>query len=171
MVKYRTEEFSGSGIRDAVEVMAFEINTLNNTDILRTLSSGLLHDTPTGAEMEQLMLELEDGETDAAADLWYIKDLCRNALREIKAKTSISVKYALWLASYDDVCDTFWPWACGVRSKTECRKPGEKDIMAYETGPVILADDDGAGGMLYGYCDMPAPLMPDHKRSNDDENE
>ena len=33
MIQYRTEAFSGSGVRDVVEVVWYEIFVLGNTDI------------------------------------------------------------------------------------------------------------------------------------------
>ena len=42
LVRYRTEAFSGTGERDAAEVMAFETFTLGNVDILQTLAEGPL---------------------------------------------------------------------------------------------------------------------------------
>lgn len=156
--KYRTEAFFGSGIRDAVEVMAYEINTLGNTDILRTLGEGLLRDTATGKEMLSIAEQLtSDGE--GAEDLFYIKDLCRTALKEIEAKTGVQVKYVLWLADYDDVLNKFWAWAFGIYDSSQpVPEPEEGEIEAYEIGPVILSSGDGDGGMLYGYSSLPQPL-------------
>lgn len=161
--KYRTEAFFGSGVRDAVEVMAFEINTLGNTDILRTLGTGLLQGTETGKEMLSIAEQL-DADGEGAEDLFYIKDLCREALKAIEAKTGVQVKYALWLAEYDDVLTHFWAWAFGASGATKSvPKPEDGEIEAYEIGPVILSAGDGAGGMLYGYSNMPHPLAETDK--------
>lgn len=163
MVKYRTESFCGSGVRDAVEVMTYEVNTLGNTDILRTLGKGLLCDTEVGKEMLHLAEQVESS-GEGAEDLWYIKQMYQTALDEIERMTHIRVRYVLWLADYDKVRNNFWAWACGAYNPGDyCPEPEEGDIEAYEAGPIILSASDGDGGTLYGYTAYPKPLQEQTK--------
>ena len=43
-IMYRSEDSSGSGVRDIIEVMVFEIYELGNTDILEYVSEHYLSD-------------------------------------------------------------------------------------------------------------------------------
>ena len=160
MVRYRTEDYSGSGIRTAVEVMAFEIFELSNIDILKTLlDSQLLNKQPitdptvwgdgsyyksllssdwwrmpTAEKAVCVMDEIEEngGIDDMSEDdrAAFIREL----LTSIKASTGYDVRYALWLADEKVVRDYY----------------GAENIDAYETGPVVLSDL-GHDGTLYGY--------------------
>lgn len=54
-IKYRTESFSGAEIRDVTDIICYEVSELGNTDILETLSQGLLKETPCGKKAENLI--------------------------------------------------------------------------------------------------------------------
>lgn len=154
MKKYRTEAFSGSGVRDVLQVMCFEISELGNTDILTTLSNGLLAGTNCAKRMEQVVEAESLMSKDAALCL------CKEVLEQIKERTGYDIRYALWLADKETVTKSFWRWANGVYQDDEvCPEPEPEDIDAYEIGPVILSANDGDGGTLYGYEEYPVPAI------------
>lgn len=157
MIKYRTESFSGQGVRDAIEVMSYEVYELGNSDILLTLCNGLLKNDPLGDEIRTLADSMGTSK-DLSYDSSYVKDLFGRILPRIKEITGYDIKYALWLADYQAMMKTFWPWANGIYDGSPCPEPEEGDIDAYETGPVILSDGDTDGGMLYGYEEYPYPI-------------
>lgn len=147
MIRYRTEDFSGSGIRDAASVMAYEVFTLGNSDILTTLSSGILKGR---GEISAKLADFEDELTRNG----FIDDMSfddarvffQDVLSEIHSITGQEVRYALWLADMDTVMDFYGS-----------QLQNEYDADAYETGKVVLSDL-GKDGALYGYSDMPVSL-------------
>ena len=147
MIRYRTEDFSGSGIRDAASVMAYEVLILGNPDILTTLSSGILKERgEISAKLANLAGELtrngfiDDMSFDDAQAFF------QNVLKEIHSITGQEIRYALWLSDIDTVMDHYGP-----------HLQNEYDADAYETGNVILSDL-GQDGALYGYTDLPEVL-------------
>lgn len=161
-VKYRTEAFSGSGVRDVKDIMLYEILELGNTDILETLAAGLLRDAKCADKIITLISCIgTPGGTEVKEE--DVAELCEEMLDEIKAKTGKDIQYALWLAEKEDVVNGFWRWANGAyQDDDECPDPEPEDIDAYEIGPVILSESDGDGGTLYGYEEYPDPIDPKH---------
>ncbi len=149
MIMFRTEAFSGSGVRKADEVMAFEIFELGNTDILETLADGILKNRPITLAVMSTIKAIETGDKDLpAADDDVALKFCSELLREVFEETGVKVNYALWLTSKESISEFFGrDMADGL------------DYDAYETGPVVLSEDDGDGGVLFGYTDMPKPLL------------
>ena len=146
--RYRTESFSGSQIRDAAEVMAFETFFLGNTDTLEYLRDTVLGGTPLGDRCTAMIRELED--------YGFVDDLStddkeqffRDVLAEVRSYTGIDVKYALWLADKSVATD---------RRFYGRDMADEEDFDCYEVGPVILTDL-GREGTLYGYPELPVRL-------------
>lgn len=147
-VRYRTEAFSGTGERDAAQVMAFETFELGNTDTLEYLRDTVLGGSPLGDRCTAMIRELEDN--------GYVDDMFtdekeqffRDVLSEIRSQTGIDVKYALWLADRSVATD---------RSFYGRDMADEADFDCYEVGPIILTDL-GREGALYGYAEMPVRL-------------
>jgi len=149
MILYRTESFSGSGEREAEVVMSFEVFELMNTDILDTLSEGILKDHPIAAKLRELSTNLGDEDFDGEIPECNDEEalgLCREILEAVEEVSGVKVKYALWLTTKDSISSYY-----GKDMDGGC------DYSAYETGPVVLSDC-GEDGALYGYTEMPEPL-------------
>lgn len=149
---YRTESFSGSGEREAVGVMAFEMFELMNTDILDTLSAGVLKDHPIKSEIRD-MIELIEGwqtgepsEALPEADSEKALEFCQRLLDAVAEVTGITVRYALWLTTKEQIASYYGK-----------DMDDATDYSAYEIGPVILSDLQN-GDILYGYPACPQPL-------------
>ena len=145
MLRYRTESFSGTGSRDAAEVMAFETFELGNTDIPEYLCSHQLKDSSIAPALESITKELDDdGFVDDMS--WEEKvDFFREVLEDLSKVTSVNITHALWLAGPDTVLNFYG------KDLTP-----DSYIDAYEPGPVILTDL-GYDGTLYGYDHEPYP--------------
>lgn len=148
-VQYRTETFGGSQQRLAEEVMAFEIFTLGNTDILYTLAEGLLKGR--GAITERCWDFVDELNNNGFVDDMGTYDqleFCKALLTEVEKVTGVHVQYALWLADKDVVTD---PKVYGRAVRDEY------DFDSYEIGPVVLSDL-ASSGKLYGYTEEPVCL-------------
>lgn len=142
MIRYRTENFAGSGERDAVNVMWYETFGLGNTDIFDTLSKSILMDHPLCEDFDTFTRELDaQGFVDD-----YTEDdgkaIMQRVLETVNHATGLHVRYALWLAD-KEVVQGFYQGT-------------EADIESYTVGPLILSEL-GHDGTLYGYEQMPCP--------------
>ena len=146
-VGYRTESFSGSGVRKLNEILYFEVFELGNTgalhDMLKILDPGALRDQLseiiTGLETIDLYREegLDMGEYDCLCFL-------QNAIDEVNRKLKKNYRYGLWLADRDAVKDYYGA------SKNE--------IDCYEKSDFKI-DDLGYEGALYLYEDEPVKYL------------
>ena len=143
MVRYRTEAFSGSGVRDGVEVVWYEIFKLGNIDILDCLSRTILNRHSICEVMMQCQQNLENngyvedmGEEDAKA-------FVRRIIEAVNEETGKNVNYALWLADKETVKNIY--------------HGEDEDIDSYQTGSVVLSDI-GYDGTLYGYEKAPEAI-------------
>ena len=59
-MKYRSEIFYGEGYRSSAEVMAHEVFEYGNTDILQTLASTILKNSPMREKLEIIEEELNN---------------------------------------------------------------------------------------------------------------
>lgn len=145
MLRYRTESFSGTGSRDAAEVMAFETFELGNTDIPEYLCSHQLKGSSIAPALETITKELDDnGFVDDMS--WEEKvDFFREVLEDLSKVTGVNIIHALWLADPNTVLNFYG------KDLTP-----DSYIDAYEPGPVILTDL-GYDGTLYGYDHEPYP--------------
>ena len=159
-MKYRCDCIFGDGYRNASEVMSHEVFTLENTDILDTLSETILKDSPIRKDLEILSKELDIGDK-IEEDHDSLYDLIENGyndtsvgipffekvLSEIEKVTGKKIKYCLWL------CDTkedvyHYDLNDGIT---------DEDIDVYEESDIILSDI-GSSGRLYGYETNPKPI-------------
>ena len=161
---FRTEQFCGEGYRDAAEVMAHEVFELQNTDILETLSNGILKGTMVGARMKPLIDGIQNETDDKSindfldlafenvyAGIFYF----RMVLSVIKSITGKDIKYVLWLC--DSIDDVKQSYEFGDNVYTE--------FDEYKTSDVVLSDI-GTQGKLYGYETMPEPIQSKPWNSN-----
>ena len=162
-IRYRTESYSGSGVRDAASIIAFECVELQNNDILETLiSSGYIKNDILRQEMKDLVA-LNDGTKDEYEVPQSIADLygCENdedvqfaerILAEVNKNTGKNIRYALWLADYDIVAGR------DQQSGDYGYDMGENpDTDAYEVSDIVLSECD-PDGTLYGYESYPRPV-------------
>ena len=159
-MKYRSEIFYGEGYRSSAEVMAHEVFEYGNTDILQTLASTILKNSPMREKLEIIEEELnndyvadgDDGsiyemivgyEDDETEGINFFKEV----LSEIEKVTGKNVQYCLWL------CDT----KEDVYGYDLYGDLTDKDIDAYEETDIVLSDL-GQSGKLYGYESYPEPV-------------
>lgn len=162
-MKYRCDSLFGDRYLDAKIVMAHEVFTLQNTDILDTLSSTILKDTDVGKEMENLSWVINSNNTGELVNEGYFNlvhlldkyydneelgaEYFTKVLDKIKELTHKDIQYVLWL------CDTKEDVINEYDMHHELTLD---DIDCYEESDIILSDI-GRGGKLYGYCDKPLP--------------
>ena len=140
-ILYRTEQYSGSGKRDAVDVLTFEVFDLRNTDILEyCLSHYDLRRMHFDITIRTLMDIIQDNDDVEEKD---IRTIMKDLLKHIELNTGHCIRYILWLASKDEVKDNY--------------EGTEGCIDAYKTGPVILSDL-GNDGILFGYDNLPEKI-------------
>lgn len=163
MIKYRSEELYGEGYRDAAAVMAYEVFVMQNTDILETLSKGILKDTEEGLKLKFLMKVMqEEFESDAHEifldeafhDENVRNDYMKAVLQAISNVTGKEIRYCLWLCdSIEDIKNSY-----------------ESDFLdttltlfdGYESSDIVLSDI-GVAGKLYGYENEPTPICKNLK--------
>ena len=139
-IMYRSEDSYGSGVRDILDVMTYEIYELGNTDILEYVCEHYL-DKSTVDVIKRVIYSVEGGQDDISED--YIYDICKDIVSEINKKTNHDLKYALWLADKSVVEDMY--------------TDDPLNIDAYYTSDVILSDL-GNDGILFAYGDYPEPI-------------
>ena len=135
---YRSESFQGSGVRDAVSVITYEICELGNVDVLNYC---LGHYDLSRMHFDDTVRALRDS-VDAGeyVDEYDVRPLVTDLLKHIESNTGYDIRYALWLAGMDTVMSDY---------------DGEEGrVDAYECGPVVLSDL-GWDGVLFGYTNLP----------------
>lgn len=137
-IMYRSEDSSGSGVRDIIEVMVFEIYELSNTDILEYVSEHYFSYN-IKRDMHRLINYIENDELSEND----IRELCKDIVDEINKNTKHNLKYALWLANKGAVIDMY--------------AYDELNIDAYYTSDIILSDL-GYDGILFAYDKEPKPI-------------
>lgn len=143
---YRTESFSGSGERDFVKVLCFEIYTLGNSDSLDYIIN---HYNISEELRNQMVTMIEDLENDVLLEDTSEKEVlqfCKEILKELNTLLGKNLKYALWLANLDVVIDYY-----------SCNQSTE-DIYSYEESDIILSDLK-ADGKLFAYEELPEGIL------------
>lgn len=138
-IGYRYEGLYGSGVRNLVDVMSYEVIELGNDDILETV----LGNFSMGASDRKAVQDALDGGEDR-------RKAVNACLRSIR-KEYPQARYALWLCdSPEDVISSY--------SNDGDEPIGRKDIDAYRKGhtkPISDLDDEGK---LWVYDEMPKAL-------------
>lgn len=139
---YRTESFSGSGVRNLRDIIEYEMSTLFNTDIPRyVLESYDLPDDLRQDLRDTLALE-ETGEYPFLVDRGYLQQLIGQMVDAVGRSVGKTLRYGLWLAGKDAVRKHYG---------------GEADIQAYPAGDAVLSDL-GYDGKLFAYENNPQPI-------------
>lgn len=130
---YRAES-SSHPERDAISVMMFEIEELENEDIF----DYVLDNYKLSDELkESIKTYMDSSEGD-------LESILKNMLSEIKTQTGKDIKYALWLAEKETVIDMY---------------DGEENgIDVYETKDGVILSDLGYDGVLFGFEKLPEPI-------------
>lgn len=140
---YRTEYYSGSGIRDLAVIIEYEMSELRNTDIPRYILGH--YDLPEELRKEiEDTLSLEDeGEYPFLFDRHMLNELINSMIRAVSRQTGMKLRYGLWLAS---------------RETVEQHYGAGEQIDAYPVGDAVLSDL-GPDGILYAYQTNPKPIQ------------
>ena len=136
-VMYRSEDSYGSGVRDILDIMTFEIYELKNIDILEYTLEHYLQNSNIKETVENMIADIEIFNEEE------IYKVCKLIINEINKQTDHNLKYALWLAEYDAVSNIY--------------SFDESSIEAYNTSDIILSDL-GYDGILFGYDEEPEPI-------------
>lgn len=136
-VMYRSEDSYGSGIRDILDIMTFEIYELKNIDILEYTLDHYLQNSNIKETVENMIADIEIFSEEE------VYKICKLIINEINKQTDHNLKYALWLAEYDAVSNIY--------------SFDESSIEAYNTSDIILSDL-GYDGILFGYDEEPEPI-------------
>lgn len=130
---YRAES-SSHPERDAISVMMFEIEELENEDIF----DYVLDNYKLSDELkESIKTYMDSSEGD-------LESILKNMLSEIKTQTGKDIKYALWLAEKETVIDMY--------------DGKENGIDVYETKDGVILSDLGYDGVLFGFEKLPEPI-------------
>ena len=143
MIRYRSENAFGDGVRDIIAVMVYETYVLGNIDILEYLAQHYLFGKLKEKALQLCSEHNENGYIDDFSEEDWEK-LYSSALIQLFLKTKKTPKYCLWLADKDVVKDYY------------CKNMKEFDLCAFETSNIILSDL-GHDGTLYAYEKWPLP--------------
>lgn len=151
-ILFRNENYSGSGVRDAIQVMSFEMFDLNNSDIPETLQATIFAKNTVAKNYCLKLIELiESNDLDNSNKPTITKESAiiwaENLLSFIKQETGKSIKYALWLTDVTNASYGMYGTASG------CLNIGDQ-IDAYLESDIILSNM-GMQGKLYGYESLP----------------
>lgn len=130
---YRSES-SSHPERDAISVMMFEIEELENEDIFDYVLDNYKLSNELKENIKAYM-DSSDGN---------LENILKNMLGEIKTQTGKDIKYALWLAEKDTVIDMY--------------DGAENGIDVYETKDGVILSDLGYDGVLFGFEKLPEPI-------------
>lgn len=136
---FRTEDFSGSGVRKLEDVVYYEIRELGNTDILDTMSE--LY----GLNFKSYM-DVEDENVVADESYHEVLELIFSFL-EKHFNTSRDNLNAIWLTTYENV------------QKIYCRQPNDKINMVYIYHNFYPISDLGSDGTLFVYKKENCPYI------------
>ena len=136
-IMYRSEDSYGSGVRDVLDIMTFEIYELKNIDIPDYILNNYLQNTNIQGTVEKLV---DDVEAFSEEEVYKI---CKLIIKEINIQTDHDLKYALWLADKSVVLDMY--------------AYDSLNVDAYETSDIILSNL-GADGILFAYDYEPEPI-------------
>lgn len=177
VILFRTESYSGSGVRNIEDVIEYEISELHNKDIpryvlehydlpeaLRLDLQAILADDPAGEYPF-----LGDGAGHGVGHRANLKDLISRMIDELSAVlgqntedgqrvNAMRLRYALWLAPLGEVSQHY----ITNRGDGSAQAYATASRTLYNPEPVVLSDL-GDEGVLLAFADQPRPL-PDPVR-------
>ena len=137
-VGFRTEDFSGSNVRNLKDVVYYEIRELKNTDILDTMNELYGLDFSNCIDFEEECVYDEC--------YWDVSEQIFSHL-EKQFNTSRDNLRAIWLTTYDNV------------EKIYCRQPTDKINMVYIHHNFYPISDLGSDGVLFVYKKEDCPYI------------
>lgn len=141
-VLYRTEEYSGSGVRDIMEIIENEVCELGNADIPKYM----LEHYAFPEELQSMLQTIKDQcEFGINPTREQTHKIFRVALDQIGSQRGMKITCGLWLAGRDEVEEHY------LRGE-------DGKIDAYQTSPVILSDL-GPEGYLFAYPEEPKKIQ------------
>ena len=138
-IMYRTE-MSIDSPRKAIDVMMFEITSLQNEDILDYVVDNYNLPRILKKNINDIIDDIEDDEEDDED----IKYMLNEIIYCIEEETGVKVNYALWLAEKNAVIEYY--------------EGNERDIYGYDTSNAVILSDLGEEGILFGYEEEPEPV-------------
>lgn len=154
-VGYRTESYSGSGVRDIAEIIEFEMSVLCNKDIPEYVLKHYAHRLTQDArrDIEAILVEdccdeypfVGDGHGHGVGDRGDLHGLIQAIIAAV-AGPDVNIRYGLWLSTYEAVKDLY--------------ARGTDDVIdAYPTS-IYIFSDLWPDGRLYGYAEEPQKQNP-----------
>lgn len=131
---YRCDDYSNGDYTDPVEVLAYEMGELGNSDV-PAYCYDKYHEKMTTAETDMLnkaVDDIENGVSEAEA-----KEIAKNLIAIMERVWGIKIVKVMWLATKAAVKELY---ADG----------DESELRAHETSPYILSDL-GYDGILFAY--------------------
>lgn len=174
-ILFRTESYSGSGVRNIEDIIEYEMSELRNKDIpryvlehydigeaLRLDLQAILRDDPAGEYPF-----LGDGTGHGVSERADLKDLISQMLDELSAMlgqntedgqrvNAMRLRYSLWLAPLVAVNEHY------LRGDGSAQAYATASRTLYNPKPIVLSDL-GEEGVLLAFADEPQPL-PDPVR-------
>lgn len=135
---YRTESAYGSGVRDIIQVIFWEVTECCNMDILDYTVKNH-RECLSEHTLKNLTMILNNDTILELAVLEIIKDV----IKEINKYYGLNLKYCLWLTSREAVINLY--------------NGDESSIDEYEISDIILSDL-GYDGKLFAYEKFPEPI-------------
>lgn len=175
VILFRTESYSGSGVRRIEDVIEYEMSELGNKDIPRYVLEH--YDLGEALRLDlQAILRVDpageypflgDGAGHGVCDREDLKDLISRMIDELSAVlgqntedgqhvNAMRLRYALWLAPLRAVSEHY------VRGDGSAQAYATASRTLYSPEPVVLSDL-GDEGVLLAFADEPRPL-PDPVR-------
>ena len=143
MIKYRTEAAYGSGVRNIINVMSYEIYELLNMDILEYVLEHYSLGNDIESKINSVLHYYCSHEHLDGFSEHDIVELCNHIIKRINSEKNKDLKYALWLADKDAVKKYY--------------NGEDENIDEYDTSDVVLSDL-GCDGILYAYENIPKKL-------------
>lgn len=146
MIKYRTEELSGSGCREIFDVLKFEIFELTNNDIFLTL----IEKSKTCKKCQDNFISIYQifriwKNSDSHVNI-NENDVINELISNINDFYEDEINHCLWLCnSVEDIDSSYGEMLHGDETIT---------IDMYECGNIVLSDL-GLEGSLYGFNRLP----------------
>ena len=138
---YRTENYSGAGVRDLSEIISYEMTELRNRDIPEYILEN--YDLPKELKKELKRMLALDEEYPFTFDRDEFETTMNKVVEEIGRQKGLHLRYGLWLAEVETVL---------------LRYNGTvADTFAHGTSPVVLSNL-GPDGVLFAYEELPTGI-------------
>lgn len=146
---YRTESYSGSGVRRIEDIIEYEVYELHNIDILEYCQTHYALSKDVRLDIIDTIHLMSNGhQLQVDRDKLRLRELIKRMLDDIYRQTGTRPRYGLWLADKDTVIKQYG----GT----------EDNIDAYFPSDIVLSRL-GPDGTLYCYSEEPEPVANHHE--------